>query len=142
MKLQKLSSIVKRRWVFMASVLILALVPTVILFAHLGGAQWLTFSLPEDPGISYMLVIESPHYRIIRDYAEPGATRRMHNHPDATSHALTVVTGSLVLTVEGEPPVKVSSGQTLTLKGGVNHTFTNEGPVTATIVEIFSKANQ
>jgi quercetin dioxygenase-like cupin family protein len=92
-----------------------------------------------DPGISSMVVMERAEFRVLRDYAEPGATRRMHNHPDATWHVFTLVTGQLRLTVEGEPPLDVTQGQVLDLKGGVMHTFTNTGAVTATIVEVFGK---
>jgi hypothetical protein len=48
-----------------------------------------------DPGISSMLVMDRPEFRVLRDYAEPGATRRMHSHDDATYHVLTLVTGQL-----------------------------------------------
>ena len=104
-----------------------------------GGAE-AARPVPGDPGISSMVVIEAPEYRVLRDYAEPGATRRMHNHADATWHVFTLVTGHLVLTIEGEAPIEVSQGQVLSLKGGVNHTFKNTGAVTATIVEVFGKA--
>lgn len=93
-----------------------------------------------DPGISSMVVMEQPEYRVLRDYAEPGATRRMHSHNDATWHVFTLVTGQLVLTVEGESAVEVTQGQVLHLKGGAKHTFKNTGTVTATIVEVFGKA--
>jgi quercetin dioxygenase-like cupin family protein len=93
-----------------------------------------------DPGISSLVVTETPDYRVLRDYAEPGATRRMHKHADATWHVFTLVTGRLLLTIEGEAPKEVTQGQTVSLKGGVNHTFTNPGTVTATIVEVFGKA--
>jgi quercetin dioxygenase-like cupin family protein len=93
-----------------------------------------------DPGISSMLVMDQPAFRVLRDYAEPGATRRMHSHDDATWHVLTLVTGQLLLTIEGESPVEVTQGQVLNLKGGAKHTFKNTGTVTATIVEVFGKA--
>jgi len=93
-----------------------------------------------DPGISSMVVIDLPEFRVLRDWAEPGATRRMHSHDDATYHVFTLVTGQLKLTVEGEPPVDVTPGQVLSLKGGAKHTFINTGTVTATIVEVFGKA--
>lgn len=95
-----------------------------------------------DPGISSMLVMEMPQFRVLRDYAEPGAVRRMHSHDDATYHVLTLVTGQLTLTVDGEPPVEVKQGEVLSLKGGAKHTFVNTGPVTATIVEVFGKAQK
>jgi quercetin dioxygenase-like cupin family protein len=92
-----------------------------------------------DPGISSMVVVDRPEFRVLRDYAEPGATRRMHSHDDATYHVFTLVTGQLRLTIEGEPPQDVAQGQVLTLKGGAKHTFTNTGTATATIVEVFGK---
>jgi quercetin dioxygenase-like cupin family protein len=93
-----------------------------------------------DPGISSLQVLSTPQYRVLRDYAEPGATRRMHNHADATYHVFVLITGRLLLTVEGETPVEVGPGEALSLKGGVMHTFRNTGQVTATIVEVFGKA--
>jgi len=93
-----------------------------------------------DPGISSMVVMDQPEFRVLRDYAEPGATRRMHSHDDATWHVFTLVTGQLLLTIEGESPVEVTQGQVLNLKGGAKHTFKNTGSVTATIVEVFGKA--
>src|SRR5712692_171253 len=94
-----------------------------------------------DPGVSTMLVMDQPQFRVLRDYAEPGATRRMHSHDDATWHVFTLVTGQLLLTIEGEPPVEVTQGQVLNLKGGAKHTFKNTGTATATIVEVFGKAS-
>jgi quercetin dioxygenase-like cupin family protein len=93
-----------------------------------------------DPGISSMVVLDQPEFRVLRDYAEPGATRRMHSHNDATWHVFTLVTGQLRLTIEGEAPVDVTPGQVVQLKGGARHTFTNTGTVAATIVEVFGKA--
>jgi mannose-6-phosphate isomerase-like protein (cupin superfamily) len=104
-----------------------------------GGAEGAR-AVAGDPGISSMVVTETADYRVLRDYAEPGATRRMHNHADATWHVFTLVTGHLMLTIEGEAPVEVSPGQVVTLKGGANHTFKNTGAVIATIVEVFGKA--
>jgi L-ascorbate metabolism protein UlaG (beta-lactamase superfamily)/quercetin dioxygenase-like cupin family protein len=92
-----------------------------------------------DPGISSMLVMDRPEFRVLRDYAEPGATRRMHSHDDATYHVLTVVTGQLRFTIEGESPIDITQGQVIDLKGGARHTFTNSGTVAATIVEVFGK---
>ncbi len=92
-----------------------------------------------DPGISSSQVLNDPQYRVLRDYAEPGATRRNHNHPDATYHVFVLITGKLRLTVEGQAPVEVNPGEALSLKGGVMHTFTNIGTVIATVVEVFGK---
>ena len=117
----------------------IALVPCALLWGQVAGARWWAMPLSEDPGISWILVTDTPRYRVLRDFAEPGATRRMHHH-DATWHVLTLATGKLTLTVEGEPTVEVTAGQSLSLRGGVNHTFTSVGPETATIIEVFGKA--
>lgn len=93
-----------------------------------------------DPGISSMVVMDRPDFRVLRDWAEAGAVRRMHNHADATYHVFTLLTGQLTLTVEGQQPVDVKAGDVLELKGGAMHTFKNTGAVTATIVEVFGKA--
>jgi quercetin dioxygenase-like cupin family protein len=132
--------LMKRRAIVIAAVTVLALVPAVLLLALMGGARWLAVSLSEDPGISWMVLTDSPDYRVLRDFAQSGATRRMHHHADASWHILTLTTGKLTLTVEGEPPVEVSPGQPVTLKGGVMHSFTNSGTELATLVEVFGKA--
>ena len=56
------------------------------------------------------------------------------------ANVFTLVTGQLLVTIEGEQPVEVTPGQVLNLKGGAKHTFRNTGTVTATIVEVFGKA--
>ena len=92
-----------------------------------------------DPGISSMVVMDRPDFRVLRDWAEPGAVRRMHNH-EATYHVFTLLTGQLTLTIEGQAPVDVKAGDVVELKGGAMHTFKNTGTVIATIVEVFGKA--
>jgi quercetin dioxygenase-like cupin family protein len=92
-----------------------------------------------DPGLSSMVVTDQSAFRVLRDYAEPGATRRMHSHDDTTYQVFVLVTGELMLTVEGAAPVKVTAGEALHLKGAARHTFTNTGKVTATSVEGFGK---
>ena len=42
-----------------------------------------------DPGMSWMLVADEPEFRVLRDYAEPGATRR-----DASTHTTRRITCS------------------------------------------------
>jgi mannose-6-phosphate isomerase-like protein (cupin superfamily) len=93
-----------------------------------------------DPGISSMVVMDRPDFRVLRDYAEPGATRRVHSHDDATYHVFVLVSGQLLLTIEDQTAVEVTAGQVLDLKGGAKHTFKNTGSVVATIVEVFGKA--
>jgi quercetin dioxygenase-like cupin family protein len=109
-------------------------------FAQAVGGAEKARPVAGDPGISSMLVMDQPEFRVLRDYAEPGAVRRMHSHDDATWHVFTLVTGTLVLTVEGQNAVEVKQGEVLNLKGGVKHTFKNTGTVAATIVEVFGKA--
>jgi mannose-6-phosphate isomerase-like protein (cupin superfamily) len=47
----------------------------------------------------------------------------------------------MIACIAGDRPVNISPGKSLSLKSGVHHTFTNVGSVTATIVEVFGKAN-
>ena len=92
-----------------------------------------------DPGVSSVTVMDRPEFRVLRDFAEPGAVRRMHAHAGFTYHVFVLVTGTLQLTIEGENPVEVTQGQAIDLKAGVMHTFKNTGTVTATIIEVFGK---
>jgi quercetin dioxygenase-like cupin family protein len=126
-----------RGW--MAALLITLAIGSSLQAQAVGGADGAR-PVAGDPGISSMVVIDRPEFRVLRDYAEPGATRRVHSHNDATYHVFTLITGQLRLTVEGETPVDVTPGEALYLKGGAKHTFTNTGKVVATIVEVFGKA--
>jgi quercetin dioxygenase-like cupin family protein len=119
--------------------LVLCLLPATGAFAQAVGGAEKARPVAGDPGISTMQVLDRPEFRVLRDYAEPGATRRMHAHADAAWHVFVLVTGQLELTVEGESPLEVTQGQVLNLKGGAQHTFKNTGTVAATIVEVFGK---
>ncbi len=122
-----------------ASIALLALLASSPAFAQAVAGPEKAKPVTGDPGVSWMVVLERPEFRILRDYAEPGATRRMHAHPGTTYHVFVLITGKLRLTVEGEPPVEVNPGEALYLPGAVQHTFTNIGTVTSTIVEVFGK---
>jgi hypothetical protein len=72
----------------MIRTLILAAAITLVMSSH---AEAQAIGGPEkgrpvtgDPGISSMVVMDRPDFRVLRDWAEPGAVRRMHNHADAT----------------------------------------------------------
>jgi quercetin dioxygenase-like cupin family protein len=116
-----------------------ALLGTSLLLAQAVGGPEKGKPVSGDPGISSMNVMERPEFRVLRDWAEPGAVRRMHSHPNTTYHVFTLVTGQLRLTVEGREPIDVKQGDVVDLPGGANHTFVNTGNVTATIVEVFGK---
>jgi quercetin dioxygenase-like cupin family protein len=92
-----------------------------------------------DPGMSSMTVVDLPNVRVLRNHAEPGAVRRMHSHPEATYHVLTLITGTLKVTVEGEAPIEVRQGDVVTIKAGSMHSFQNPGTVTATMVEVVGR---
>jgi quercetin dioxygenase-like cupin family protein len=118
---------------------LLSLLGTSLLLAQAVGGPEKGKPVTGDPGVSSMLVMERPEFRVLRDWAEPGAVRRMHNHPNTTYHVFTLVTGQLRLTVEGREPIDVKQGDVVDLPGGANHTFVNTGTVTATIVEVFGR---
>ena len=113
---------------------------TALLFAQAVGGPEKGRPVKGDPGLTTMVVMERDEFRVLRDWAEPGAVRRMHNHPGTTYHVLTLVTGQLRLTIEGQPPIDVTQGEVVELNNAAMHTFVNTGTVTATIVEVFGKA--
>jgi quercetin dioxygenase-like cupin family protein len=115
------------------------LLGTSVLIAQAVGGPEKGKPVSGDPGISSMNVMERAEFRVLRDWAEPGAVRRMHNHPNTTYHVFTLVTGQLRLTIEGREPIDVKQGDVVDLPGGANHTFVNTGTVAATIVEVFGK---
>jgi quercetin dioxygenase-like cupin family protein len=132
-----------RNWI-RYSVGLLALAALLTVLAPAGWAQAVGGAekarpVAGDPGISSMVVMDQSEFSVLRDYAEPGATRRMHSHDNVKWIVFTLVTGRLVLTFEGEAPIEVEPGQVLHFKGTAKHTFKNIGNVTATIVEVFGK---
>ena len=93
-----------------------------------------------DPGISSMWkLLDDSSFSVARDYAEPGATRRMHNHPEFSYHVFVLLSGTLRLTVEGKDPKEVHAGEVVRINAAANHTFSNIGTDVATIVEVFGK---
>jgi quercetin dioxygenase-like cupin family protein len=116
------------------------LLGTSLLLAQAVGGPEKGVAVKGDPGISSMRVLDRPDYFVLRDWAEPGAVRRMHNHPNTTYHLFTLVTGQLRLTIEGQAPIDVKQGEVVELNNAAMHTFTNTGTVTATIVEVFGRA--
>lgn len=118
---------------------LLTLLATSLLLAQAVGGPEKGVPVKGDPGISSMRVMDRQDFFVLRDWAEPGAVRRMHNHANTSYHVFTLVTGQLRLTIEGREPVDVKQGDVVDLPGGANHTFVNTGNVTATIVEVFGK---
>jgi len=84
-------------------------------------------------------LLDDSAFSVARDYAEPGATRRMHNHPEFSYHVFVLLTGTLRVTIKGEAPKEVRAGEVLRIPAGADHGFTNIGTVVATIVEVFGK---
>ena len=124
----------------LAVAVVLSVSMTGLLLAQAVGGAEKGVPVKGDPGISSMRVIDRPDFFVLRDWAEPGAVRRMHNHPNTTYHIFTLVTGQLRLTIEGQPPIDVKQGEVVELNNAAMHTFVNTGTVTATIVEVFGKA--
>lgn len=123
----------------LAAAAMFTVLSTSFLIAQAVGGPEKGVPVKGDPGISSMRVSDHPEYFVLRDWAEPGAVRRMHNHANTTFHIFTLVTGQLTLTIEGRPPIEVKQGEVVELRDGAMHTFTNTGKVTATIVEVFGK---
>lgn len=123
---------------FAAAALFVILGTSLLVAQAVGGAEK-GVPVKGDPGISSMRVMDRPDFFVLRDWAEPGAVRRMHNHPKTTYHIFTLITGQLRLTIEGQPPIDVKPGEVVELNNAQMHTFVNTGNVTATIVEVFGK---
>jgi quercetin dioxygenase-like cupin family protein len=126
--------------VLAVAALLIVLAPTAWAQA-VGGAEKAR-PVPGDPGLSSMVVMDQPEFSVLRDYAEPGATRRMHSHDTVKWIVFTLVTGKLILTFEGQAPIEVEPGQVLHFKGTARHTFKNVADATATIVEVFGKTQR
>ena len=126
--------------VLAVAALLIVLAPTAWAQA-VGGAEKAR-PVPGDPGVSSMVVMDQPEFSVLRDYAEPGATRRMHSHDTVKWIVFTLVTGKLILTFEGQAPIEVEPGQVLHFKGTARHTFKNVADATATIVEVFGKTQK
>ncbi len=118
----------------------LTLLGTSLLIAQAVGGPEKGVAVKGDPGLSSMRVMDRPDFFVLRDWAEPGAVRRMHNHANTTWHVLTLITGQLRFTIEGKEPIDIKQGDVIDLPGGANHTFVNTGKETATIVEVFGRA--
>lgn len=91
-------------------------------------------------GVSTMVVMDRPAFRVLRDFFEPGAVRRMHAHESAY-HVMTVITGTIRIGFEEAAPIDVTQGEVLHLDGGVRHSIENVGTVPATLIEVFDKAD-
>jgi len=102
----------------------------------IGGAP-AAHAVQGDNGIYSLRVIDEPGYRALRNYAEPGATRRLHRHDDVTFHIFIVLTGTVRFTTAGNDPRVIGAGDIVEVAAGADHTFTNVGNDTATFVEVF-----
>lgn len=128
-----------RRIALRLGLVALALLPPFLWMAHVGGARWWAIPVEGAPGVSWMVLTDTPEYQVLRDFAAPGATRQMHQHHGVTWHVLTVATGRLRLTIEGEAPVELGTGESRAIRAEAMHSFTNIAETPATIVEVFGK---
>jgi quercetin dioxygenase-like cupin family protein len=92
-----------------------------------------------DPGVHFITIIDNPHVRVLQVTLQPGAVRKAHVHNDVTFHMLVPVTGSLELTVEGQPVITTVQGQAYYMLKGVTHGFTNKTAAPVQVIELFIK---
>jgi mannose-6-phosphate isomerase-like protein (cupin superfamily) len=90
-------------------------------------------------GISNAVLRDQEDVRVLRVVVEPGGTRVLHAHTDVTFHLFVPISGPMMLTVEGTPPVVVPPWQPFYMKTGTRHTFQNTGSVPVEIMEVFIK---
>ncbi len=88
-------------------------------------------------GISNAVLRNQPEVRVLRVVVEPGGVRAMHTHDDVDFHLFAPVSGTMELTVEGNPPIDVTPWHPYYLDGGTEHGFHNPTDVAIEIMEIF-----
>ena len=93
---------------------------------------------PADPGVMFVVLMDTPEVRILRVVLEPGAVRRVHTHEDVTFHLLMPLNGVVQVTMDKER-VEAKPGQAFYMKKGTPHSFTNTGTTPVTIMETFVK---
>ena len=59
-------------------------------------------------GISNAVLRNQPEVRVLRVVVEAGGVRAMHAHDDVDFHLFAPVSGTMELTVEGNPPIDVT----------------------------------
>ena len=91
-----------------------------------------------DPGVMFVVLMDTPEVRILRVVLEPGAVRRVHTHEDVTFHLLMPLHGVVQVTMDKER-VEAKPGQAFYMKKGTPHSFTNTGTTPVTIMETFVK---
>lgn len=77
-----------------------------------------------DPDISSMLVLKENDFRVLRDYAEPRATRRWHADTSATYQLFALVTDAIRLMIDGHEPIDILPGEVVSINGNASHSFT------------------
>jgi len=123
-------------WIQLLAAGVLAFTANTSRSQAIGGAP-AAHAVQGDTGVYSLRVIDEPGYRALRNYAEPGATRRLHRHDDVAFHLFVVLTGAFRFTTDGDDPRVVGAGDIIEIPPGVEHTFTNIGNDTATFVEVF-----
>src|SRR5688500_8049303 len=81
---------------------------------------------PADPGVTFVVLMDTPEVRILRVVLEPGGVRRVHTHEDVTFHLLMPLNGVLEVTADKEQ-VDAKPGQAYYMKKGTPHSFRNTG---------------
>jgi len=82
-------------------------------------------------------LINRPDFRLSRNEILAHSTRSPHKHDDSRFHVFVPLTGPLVLTIEGEAPLRLEPWQPHLIPGGTVHGFRNENDVAVQFLEVF-----
>ncbi len=88
-------------------------------------------------GVSNASLLDRPEVRVLRVDIAPGGVRNVHTHDDTEFHLFIPVAGTPEFQAEPGPAVALAPWQAQFVKGGTRHGFTNPGPTTATVIEVF-----
>jgi quercetin dioxygenase-like cupin family protein len=90
-------------------------------------------------GVSNAALINRDEVRVLRVDVAPGGIRNVHSHDDMQYHLFIPTAAGMQFGTESDKPAQIAAWQAQFVKGGTRHGFTNTGPSTVTIVEVFVK---
>ena len=90
-------------------------------------------------GISNAALINRDEIRVLRVDVAPGGVRNPHEHADMQYHLFIPTSDGMQFQADSGKPARMAAWQAQFVTGGTTHGFTNLGPSTVTVVEIFVK---
>ena len=104
-----------------------------------GGLVLNPIAATSGTGISNVALINRDEIRVLRVDVAPNGVRNVHSHDDMQYHLFIPTTAGMQFQAASDKPAQIAAWQAQFIKGGTQHSFTNTGSSTVTIVEIFVK---